>query len=248
MAWPRVPDRMVRRAGLHQRRGSPPRRGRRGRPAVDRGRAPDRRSRPARAIVGKPAGKSRRHLAGGRRHGARRGGPDLIRRRARRLRPDARLHRARPGQAEMAQRRDDRRREGQRHPGRIRPQPGWAAVAGRRRRREPGSSARGQRAAGHGPGAATWTARRPSRRRRSSGSPRPSRGGVEVWRKVGFAIIATAWTERAYGLGEPCTARLPNETMSGLAEGLDADGALRLRLADGSIRRITAGDVFFEGA
>jgi BirA family biotin operon repressor/biotin-[acetyl-CoA-carboxylase] ligase len=33
-----------------------------------------------------------------------------------------------------------------------------------------------------------------------------------------------------------------------VAEGLDVDGALRLRLADGAIRRITAGDVFFEGA
>jgi biotin-(acetyl-CoA carboxylase) ligase len=27
--------------------------------------------------------------------------------------------------------------------------------------------------------------------------------------------------------------------------GLDADGALRLQLGDGAIRRITAGDVFF---
>jgi BirA family biotin operon repressor/biotin-[acetyl-CoA-carboxylase] ligase len=32
-----------------------------------------------------------------------------------------------------------------------------------------------------------------------------------------------------------------------VAEGLDVDGALRLRLAGGAIRRITAGDVFFEG-
>ena len=51
---------------------------------------------------------------------------------------------------------------------------------------------------------------------------------------------------RAHGLGEPCTARLADETVEGVAEGLDADGALRLRLADGAIRRITAGDVFFE--
>ena len=61
-------------------------------------------------------------------------------------------------------------------------------------------------------------------------------------------MIAAAWTERAYGLGQPCIARLPNETVSGIAEGLDADGALRLRLPDGSERRINAGDVFFEGA
>jgi BirA family transcriptional regulator, biotin operon repressor / biotin---[acetyl-CoA-carboxylase] ligase len=70
---------------------------------------------------------------------------------------------------------------------------------------------------------------------------------LQVWRQVGFAVIAAAWTERAYGLGEPCIARLPNETVSGIAEGLDEDGALRLRLPDGSERRINAGDVFFEG-
>jgi BirA family transcriptional regulator, biotin operon repressor / biotin---[acetyl-CoA-carboxylase] ligase len=68
----------------------------------------------------------------------------------------------------------------------------------------------------------------------------------QVWREVGFAVIGAAWTERAYGLGQPCIARLPNETVSGIAEGLDADGALRLRLPDGSERHINAGDVFFE--
>jgi BirA family biotin operon repressor/biotin-[acetyl-CoA-carboxylase] ligase len=30
-----------------------------------------------------------------------------------------------------------------------------------------------------------------------------------------------------------------------VAEGLDSDGALRLRLDDGGLERITAGDVFF---
>ena len=34
----------------------------------------------------------------------------------------------------------------------------------------------------------------------------------------------------------------------GIAEGLDGDGALRLRLPDGRVRRITAGDVFFGAA
>jgi BirA family biotin operon repressor/biotin-[acetyl-CoA-carboxylase] ligase len=65
------------------------------------------------------------------------------------------------------------------------------------------------------------------------------------WDARGFQPIAEAWTERAYGLGESCTARLPGEAVDGVAEGLDADGALRLRLRDGRLRRITAGDVFF---
>jgi BirA family biotin operon repressor/biotin-[acetyl-CoA-carboxylase] ligase len=67
----------------------------------------------------------------------------------------------------------------------------------------------------------------------------------ERWEQEGFEPIAAAWTRRAYGLGEACVAHLGNETLRGVAEGLDPDGALRLRLGDGSIRRITAGDVFF---
>ena len=67
----------------------------------------------------------------------------------------------------------------------------------------------------------------------------------ELWEGLGFAPIAEAWTAKAHGLGEACTARLPGETITGVAEGLDADGALRLRTAAGVVRRITAGDVFF---
>jgi BirA family biotin operon repressor/biotin-[acetyl-CoA-carboxylase] ligase len=68
------------------------------------------------------------------------------------------------------------------------------------------------------------------------------------WRRAGFSAIAEAWTKRAHGLGEACTARLPNETVEGIAEGIDGDGALRLRVAPGRVRRITAGDVFFGSA
>ncbi|MCA0358565.1 MAG: biotin--[acetyl-CoA-carboxylase] ligase [Proteobacteria bacterium] len=71
---------------------------------------------------------------------------------------------------------------------------------------------------------------------------------IRTWDVLGFPAIADAWTARAHGLGEPCIARLGHETVEGIAEGLDADGALRLRMADGSVRRITAGDVFFGGA
>ena len=67
----------------------------------------------------------------------------------------------------------------------------------------------------------------------------------QAWEAQGFAAVAAAWTERAHGLGQPCVARLPAEELHGIAEGLDPDGALRLRLANGSLARITAGDVFF---
>jgi BirA family biotin operon repressor/biotin-[acetyl-CoA-carboxylase] ligase len=77
-------------------------------------------------------------------------------------------------------------------------------------------------------------------------------GRFEAWRRVwdaeGFAPVAKAWTERAIGLGAPCEARLPNRTLAGVALGLEPDGALRLRLDDGTVERITAGDVFFGGA
>ena len=68
-----------------------------------------------------------------------------------------------------------------------------------------------------------------------------------LWATQGFAPIAAGWSERAAGIGERCEARLPNRTVVGVAEGLDPDGALRLRLDDGTLERITAGDVFFGG-
>ncbi|HEX3887251.1 MAG TPA: biotin--[acetyl-CoA-carboxylase] ligase [Phenylobacterium sp.] len=69
-----------------------------------------------------------------------------------------------------------------------------------------------------------------------------------AWATQGFAPVARAWTLRAIGLGQACEARLPSRTLTGVAEGLDPDGALRLRLDDGALERITAGDVFFGGA
>ena len=68
---------------------------------------------------------------------------------------------------------------------------------------------------------------------------------LAIWEKNGFPPIAEAWTTRAHGLGQPCTANLPNESIDGIAEGLDPDGAFRLRVAPGKTRRIFAGDVFF---
>ena len=57
--------------------------------------------------------------------------------------------------------------------------------------------------------------------------------------------MGRAWTRLADGLGGACTARLPDRTLSGIAEALEPDGALRLRLDTGEAVRITAGDVFF---
>ncbi|MFM1959506.1 MAG: hypothetical protein RL588_1023 [Pseudomonadota bacterium] len=67
----------------------------------------------------------------------------------------------------------------------------------------------------------------------------------QVWAREGFRPVGEAWTRLADGMGGPCTARLPDRTLSGTAEALEADGALRLRLETGETVRITAGDVFF---
>ncbi len=68
---------------------------------------------------------------------------------------------------------------------------------------------------------------------------------IGVWEQYGSEPVLAAWSALAEGMGEPCTVRLEGETLMGVAEGLESDGALRLRLPDATIRRITAGDVFF---
>jgi BirA family biotin operon repressor/biotin-[acetyl-CoA-carboxylase] ligase len=65
------------------------------------------------------------------------------------------------------------------------------------------------------------------------------------WRLGGMAAIATSWQKLAHKVGTAVAANLPNgEQEHGLYAGLSDDGALQLRLADGSIRAIHAADVF----
>ncbi len=68
---------------------------------------------------------------------------------------------------------------------------------------------------------------------------------IAQWTRSGFEPVRAEWLASAAGMGARCTARLGQGTLHGVAEGLDIDGALLLRLDDGAVRRITAGDVFF---
>lgn len=68
---------------------------------------------------------------------------------------------------------------------------------------------------------------------------------LDRWMTFGFQPVLDAWIARTPGLYGPCTARLTNETLTGTADGVEADGSLRLKLPDGSLRIISAGDVFF---
>jgi BirA family transcriptional regulator, biotin operon repressor / biotin---[acetyl-CoA-carboxylase] ligase len=68
---------------------------------------------------------------------------------------------------------------------------------------------------------------------------------VALWRSEGLAPILAQWQARAHPIGAALKVNLPDgERLEGLYEGLNADGALRLRLADGAVRVIHAGDVF----
>jgi BirA family biotin operon repressor/biotin-[acetyl-CoA-carboxylase] ligase len=60
------------------------------------------------------------------------------------------------------------------------------------------------------------------------------------WRMEGLAPIRAAWLAAAHPIGSALSTSIGD----GLFEGLAETGSLRLRLADGTIRDIHAGDVF----
>jgi BirA family biotin operon repressor/biotin-[acetyl-CoA-carboxylase] ligase len=55
--------------------------------------------------------------------------------------------------------------------------------------------------------------------------------------------LPKAWAARLAWLGELVVAHTAQGELSGLAEGVDAEGALLIRLAGGETRRVVAGDV-----
>ncbi len=68
---------------------------------------------------------------------------------------------------------------------------------------------------------------------------------TQRWRGEGVAPIRARWLDRAHARGTALSARTPDGgSIDGLFDGLDADGALILRLAGGERRVIHAGDVF----
>lgn len=67
---------------------------------------------------------------------------------------------------------------------------------------------------------------------------------ANTWLEEGFVPIRKAWLAHAANLGKEIEVRLPKETLTGTFEALDEQGVLLLRLADGSLKRIAAGDVY----
>jgi BirA family biotin operon repressor/biotin-[acetyl-CoA-carboxylase] ligase len=67
---------------------------------------------------------------------------------------------------------------------------------------------------------------------------------LALWRQSDPALIAHAWLARAHAIGTRLTVHSNgDERVSGRFDGLEADGALRLRREDGHIVIVRAGDV-----
>ncbi len=64
------------------------------------------------------------------------------------------------------------------------------------------------------------------------------------WNTKGFTPIRKKWTDVAWGLDKRLCARLPDGTMEGICQGLDASGSLQLKLDNGKKHLVHAGDVF----
>lgn len=69
---------------------------------------------------------------------------------------------------------------------------------------------------------------------------------LERWRSYGLEPLVRRWQAVAHPARTPLTVTPPGEEpVAGAFDGLTDEGALRLRLADGSLRVMHAGDVFF---
>jgi BirA family biotin operon repressor/biotin-[acetyl-CoA-carboxylase] ligase len=61
---------------------------------------------------------------------------------------------------------------------------------------------------------------------------------------AGFASIRADWLTRATGVGTDIRVRLPHRELAGHFQALDEAGRLVLRLPDGSVEAVSAGEVF----
>jgi BirA family biotin operon repressor/biotin-[acetyl-CoA-carboxylase] ligase len=72
------------------------------------------------------------------------------------------------------------------------------------------------------------------------------KGRLAAWREgAGFAGILADWQARAHGLHMPLRVSAGGRAMTGIFSGLAPDGALVVKLADGTMETIYAGDVTF---
>ena len=65
------------------------------------------------------------------------------------------------------------------------------------------------------------------------------------WEEQGFAAFRAKWMGQAYGVGRRLSVRLPRKSFEATFLALEEDGALQVQADDGTIRRVTSGEVFF---
>ena len=66
----------------------------------------------------------------------------------------------------------------------------------------------------------------------------------DEWEAKGFAPIEKAWKERAYQLGKTVEVLVGDDHVSGVFDGIDAQGQMLLRDKKKNVTAISAGDVF----
>lgn len=71
------------------------------------------------------------------------------------------------------------------------------------------------------------------------------RAGYAEWSRDGFEPVRRAWLARAVGRGKDIRARTATATLEGVFEDMDTGGALIVRGADGTLTKVSAGDVYF---
>ncbi|MFL6736069.1 MAG: biotin--[acetyl-CoA-carboxylase] ligase [Sphingomonas sp.] len=67
---------------------------------------------------------------------------------------------------------------------------------------------------------------------------------LSAWRESRAQLLGQAWLTRAHPIGSPLTVHASSrEAVSGRFDGIEADGALRLRTSDGRLSIVHAGDI-----
>lgn len=67
---------------------------------------------------------------------------------------------------------------------------------------------------------------------------------LDRWRNAGLAPLVRRWLDVAHAVGTPLSVSEPGGTfLAGTFDGIDDAGTLRLRMPDGNVRSIQAGDV-----
>lgn len=67
-----------------------------------------------------------------------------------------------------------------------------------------------------------------------------------IYKNSGMAALAEIWQSQAKGIGGPITVHMPKTEEKGIFKGIDGNGLLLLESSSGSIKTISAGDVFFD--